>query len=318
MKTLFETAGIMVLAWALTALSATAQSNETLEKFRTAFEERLNGELDEQGDKARKLRKGYLDALNRLKSDLGREENLKAAALVVVELEAVEDGEESKPLPEDADYRLKRLRKTWEDGLEEILADRNRMIRTTADLYFKALDAEKRKLTRAGKIKEALLFEQEENRVRELPEVAGALNAAPGGDDQGDLALASRGATVKGAEDGHYLIDGKAAGYERGRYAWALLPATMEVTLKESFEIEQIRFLLWDKDDRQYRYQLLVSEDGASWDTVKDSSGEGASSWQDVRFAARPVRYIRILGLGNTVNNGRFHVVELEAYGPGR
>ena len=131
----------------------------------------MNGELDEHGRKARNLRKSYLEALRRLKVELGREEKLKAAAQVVVEIDAVEEGDESIPLPKDADYRLKQVRKKWDDGLEGILEERGKKIHTTARLYLKALDEEKRKLTRAGKIKDALLFEEEEARVRALPEI---------------------------------------------------------------------------------------------------------------------------------------------------
>ena len=94
-----------------------------------------------------------LEALKRLKGELGREENLKAATQVLAEIEAVEDGEEAEDLPEDADYRFKRIRKKWDEGLEDILDERKRKTAKTAELYLKALDAEKRKLTRANQIK---------------------------------------------------------------------------------------------------------------------------------------------------------------------
>ena len=152
-----------------------ADAKETLAKFRASFEKRMNSELDEHGKAARDLRTKYIDALKKLKIELGRAENLKGAAQVVAEIEAVEDGEEAKELPKGADPKFKRLREQWERGLVGIRKDRTKKITTTVALYLKAIDTEKRRLTRAGKIKDALLFEEEEKRVAELPEVKAAM-----------------------------------------------------------------------------------------------------------------------------------------------
>ena len=159
------------------ALAALGEENKKVDSYRAAFEKRMNAELDAHGKKARELRKSYLEALKRLKVELGRDNKLKEAAQVVAEIEAVEDGEEAKPLPKDADYCYQRVRKKWDDGLAAISAARGKKIKTTVELYLKALDGEKRKLTRAGKIKEALLFEEEEMRVGELPEVKAVMAA---------------------------------------------------------------------------------------------------------------------------------------------
>jgi hypothetical protein len=157
------------------SLPVCGDAAKTVEAYRASFEKRMNSELDGHGKKARELRQNYLGVLKKLKGELGRQEKLTAAAQVVAEIEAVEDGEQAKPIPENADYRFKRLRVQWERGIEEILRERNRKVEATSKLYLKALDSEKRKLTRAGKIKEALLLEEEEMRVKALPEVVAAL-----------------------------------------------------------------------------------------------------------------------------------------------
>jgi hypothetical protein len=302
-----------VAAMVAGAAPAGGETIETLEKFRASFEQRMNTELDEHGQKARTLREGYLQALTDLKTELGRQENLKAAAQVVAEIETIEEGDDAA-LPEDADHRLEQLRKTWEEGLEKILKERNEKTATTAKLYLKALDDEKLKHTRAGQIKDALLFEEEEKRVRALPEVVAALQTPEDPDDSaGDLALASRGARVTGANDGHFLIDGRTPVLQRSSFAWAKIPCRIEVSLPQVYEMERIRLLLWNGDKRTYRYRLAVSEDGANWKVVKDSSGTDSSGWQEVDLRSQPVQHIRIFGLANSAND-HFHVVELEAY----
>ncbi|MBL49550.1 MAG: hypothetical protein CMP28_11440 [Roseibacillus sp.] len=164
-----------LVALTLFPLPLAADAVATIDKYRGSFEKRMNAELDEHGKAARDLRVKYLEALRKLKLELGRAENLKGAVQVVAEIEAVEDGEEATELPADADHRFKRLREQWDRGLVGIRRERTKKLNETVKLYFQALDKEKRRLTRAGKIKEALLFEEEENRVKELPEVVAAL-----------------------------------------------------------------------------------------------------------------------------------------------
>lgn len=171
---------LLVAGWCLAIGVVVGQEeeeprNEKLESFRKSFEKRINKELDDYGSDAQKLRANYLEALKKLKGILGREEKLKQAAHVVAEIEAVEDGGDTGVLPTTADFRLKNLRKKWDEGLSGIFDKRSRQVESTAKIYLKALDEEKRKLTRAGKIKDALLFEKEAERVLRLPEVQAIL-----------------------------------------------------------------------------------------------------------------------------------------------
>ncbi|KAH8308584.1 hypothetical protein KR018_012416 [Drosophila ironensis] len=76
--------------------------------------------------------------------------------------------------------------------------------------------------------------------------------------------------------------------------------------------INHLRVLLWDRDSRAYSYFVEVSGDQQNWQRVVDYSEYHCRSWQYLYFAARPVRFIRLVGTQNTVNRV-FHVVGLEA-----
>jgi hypothetical protein len=242
--------------------SAWADSTGKLDAFRASFEKRLNSELDEHGAAARELRTKYLDALRKLKLELGREENLKGAAQVVAEIEAIEDGEEAKELPKDADFKFARLRMQWERGLETIQTERAEKLRKTVTLYLKALDAEKRKLTRAGEIKDALLFDEEEKRVNELPEVRAALGAL---EEPGERTLADELAGSKWL----HSVSGKASPSGvmkfsrngKGDYKDGAIKLKWEVTGKNKISVtadewESPLILTFNKDRSEYEGRM--------------------------------------------------------------
>ena len=312
----------MAVVLALSAnVSVLADVTETVEKYRAAFEKRMNVELDESGKAARALRLKYIQAMKGLKMELGRAENLKGAAQVVAELEAVEDGEETEELPADADYRLKRLRDQWERGLTDIRTARNKKLGVTLNLYFKALDEEKRRLTRAGKIKDALLVEEEQKRVKELPEVKAViapkatnpLRVVHGIKPSGDVALATKGAKAKGQFKPHFLIDGR--WNVDDDYASGDIPSEFIVVLDEVYALSTIRVRLWKGDSRKYTYKLETSEDGRRWELLADLSSSPSRGVQIHELEPRDVRFIKLTGLSNSrVDNNQFHVLEIEAW----
>ena len=116
-------------------LVGVADVEETIQKYRASFEKRMNAELDEYGNAARKARLNYVDSLKKVKGELSRAEKLKAAAQVLDEIELVGGGEDPGPLSPDADYRFKRVRETWERELSEIQAGRSRKLKTTLSIY---------------------------------------------------------------------------------------------------------------------------------------------------------------------------------------
>uniref|UniRef100_A0A182LWK1 BTB/POZ domain-containing protein 9 n=1 Tax=Anopheles culicifacies TaxID=139723 RepID=A0A182LWK1_9DIPT len=84
------------------------------------------------------------------------------------------------------------------------------------------------------------------------------------------------------------------------------------VELGKLFIINHIKVLLWDRDSRSYSYYIEVSVNQRNWERVVDHTKYPCRSWQFLYFPAQAVRYIRLVGTHNTMNNV-FHVVALEA-----
>ena len=84
------------------------------------------------------------------------------------------------------------------------------------------------------------------------------------------------------------------------------------IQLGMPYIINNIKLLLWDRDQRAYSYYIEVSMDRQDWVKGVDYRGYHCRSWQNLFFRRRVVRYIRLVGTHNTVNKV-FHVVQLEA-----
>ncbi|GMT11120.1 hypothetical protein PFISCL1PPCAC_2417, partial [Pristionchus fissidentatus] len=87
------------------------------------------------------------------------------------------------------------------------------------------------------------------------------------------------------------------------------------VELCNSYIINKIVFLLWDRPDREprmYSYYVEVSVDKKDWARVIDHTKYLCRSKQNLLFPPRAVKYIRLVGTHNTLNR-IFHVVHLEA-----
>lgn len=99
------------------------------------------------------------------------------------------------------------------------------------------------------------------------------------------------------------------------------------VQLNQPYIVNSVSMLLWDKDNRwvgfgegrifwlynyficrSYSYVIQVSLDYREWETVVDRSDHLCRSWQELFFPKRVVRYIRVVGVRNTMNRS-FHLV---------
>jgi len=80
------------------------------------------------------------------------------------------------------------------------------------------------------------------------------------------------------------------------------------VQLNHPYIINCIRMLLWDRDNRSYSYFVQVSLDSQHWVKVVDRTLSLCRSWQELFFEPRVVRYVRIIGVHNTMNRS-FHLV---------
>lgn len=318
-----------MLAAVLCMSANLARAELSLDELRAKFETAWEREKLEKGTKVLKLRDGYVGALERLKNTLGKEEKLKQATQVLAEIEAAKTGAALEPFPENADYRLKSLRSKWDRETELINDGYKADIRKLANTYLKALEESKRSLTRAGKIKEAVVVGEEMERMRQIPEIVDAFGEADvkrgptrlrGKRGEGNLALATKGAKARAEKDPDKLIDGKVEDYRWiGGYSFGMAPCEFGIELGTLYVIDRIRLLLWDIDERRHNYVIEVSADNKTWDLVADFRKRTADTgWQEAKFEARDVRYIRIKGLGlsdNTLST-RFIVVEVEAFSP--
>lgn len=134
----------------------------------------------------------------------------------------------------------------------------------------------------------------------------------------GNVALATNGTKVTGViKNAAALLDGDSKQYNDGvGFAAAKCPTDWTIEFDKVYRIQQINFLLWDKDARVYRYQILTSPDGKKFVPLVDNSQKDCRSWQQLKVSPpRPVKAVKLIGRYNSVpGNGEFHVVEFEAY----
>lgn len=88
----------------------------------------------------------------------------------------------------------------------------------------------------------------------------------------------------------------------------------IQVNFRMAFEINTIRFLLWDKDNRHYRYRIEISKDGSSWESINARDPlENCSSWQTLIFNDTFVKFVKLHGTYNNMNEN-FHIVKFMAF----
>lgn len=134
-----------------------------------------------------------------------------------------------------------------------------------------------------------------------------------------NFALAAHGGKVSGGVRPELLLDGNSTNYDGGTgYGYTQWRAKdpFVIELNEAFEIDCVRFLLWDiEENRFYRYKLEVSDaPKGKWTMLADKTGanEECRSWQVLRFEKQKVKRLRLTGTFNSANSG-FHVVEFQA-----
>ncbi|KAI8480542.1 PREDICTED: BTB/POZ domain-containing protein 9-like [Branchiostoma belcheri] len=130
-----------------------------------------------------------------------------------------------------------------------------------------------------------------------------------------NIATLRHGASVIKGEMKAALLDGDCTNYDldRGftRHPIEENNGGVVVKLGQPSIINTIRLLLWDRDTRSYSYYLEVSMDEKDWLRVVDHSRYLCRSWQTLHFPTRVIKYVRIVGVHNTVNKV-FHLVSFE------
>lgn len=146
--------------------------------------------------------------------------------------------------------------------------------------------------------------------------IGGSIGLAPTdpSKDRINWAAASRGSTISGgsAVFGDFpvskLLDEIGSGTER-YVASVINSQSFLIDLSTVRTIDTLQIHLWDGDDRYYRYRIESSLDGVLFSTLVDQATGERRGLQPLAFAATPMRYIKITGTFNNVNNG-FHLID--------
>ena len=138
-------------------------------------------------------------------------------------------------------------------------------------------------------------------------------------DDIADnVALASSGTTISGYRayilpqviDGVHNVQGN-----YGWMSWTNPPkGTMTLDIRGLATVSRIRMLNWDWTYRVHRYKIESSQNGTSWTTLVDATGEDHQGWDDWEINNEAIRYLRISDPSNSAYTG-FCVSEFEVYG---
>ena len=189
-------------------------------------------------------------------------------------------------------------------------------IRNWEKKYEEALVSLESRLTRLGKLNEALLVKNELIYFRRKVDSRSKKNIADSSDKGNDVdfALASKGATAKAYKGGNYLIDGNLKHSGSEGFAWGLCPADFVIAFPKVTKIQEINFLLYDQDkSREYLYQLFVMrKDGGEWELVADHSKKPSKGWQNHKFNPVALKSIKVKGIFNSANKN-FQIVEVVA-----
>ena len=124
---------------------------------------------------------------------------------------------------------------------------------------------------------------------------------------KGNVALLSYGASVSGVKTWPEKMinpDDKTAATSFGP-----TPCEFVIALDKVYQLQQIRFKLQDKTTAAY--QVFVSRDGSKFELLQDCSNQRMAGWQNLPFAARPVKSIKLTCNGPDAN---FCIDAFEAY----
>ena len=118
--------------------------------------------------------------------------------------------------------------------------------------------------------------------------------------EDGNVALATNGTSVRGAQQFLSMLDGKLDCTKFTGFAFQSTPCDWVITLRKTYLLREIRLLLYDLDARSYQYSLEIAGDDQKYSSVDDKTSSQARSWQFAAFAPTPVKFIRIKGKANS------------------
>ncbi len=205
-------------------------------------------------------------------------------------------------VPKTPETQSEMGRAWWEQSRRESGQERSQAARRAVFWFDRAMD----QLSGLAKI------ELEQVRLEALAVVGDpdAMNAL-GVIEQGDVALTVKGAKVSSQHKittPENLLDGVRVGIGHSKCPFEWL-----VTLPKVYRLQEIRLVLYATNQYAYRYAIAVSADGKKFELLADRIS-GQVEPQAIRFPARPVRYIRIVGIDSNYPSQLLCAREIEAY----
>ncbi len=287
----------------ITCTSLYAGESE-LERLKSGFKNKINSVIAP-------LVKRHKTSLLSLEKSLANVSNIEDALLVREERMRISEVEGMDLLAEVPDAPEK-LRSQCQRFNREMSSS----VKVWEKKYDQALVSLESRLTKSGKLNEALLVKNELIYFRRKVNSRAKKSDEDNTDQNGilDYALASKGAKAKAQEGAEFLIDGKTDHSGNDGFAWGSSPTDFVISLPKVTKIQEINFLLHNEDkSREYLYQLFVMRDDESeWEMVADHGKKPSKGWQKHKFPPVKLKNIKITGLFNSANKN-FHIVEVEA-----
>jgi hypothetical protein len=323
----------LILISVIMLVSAGITSANDLATFKATYEKSLEPIIFTYAIKRTDLGQQYTESLETLLANVQKQGDLEKTKAVMVEIARFNKDKVMPPKPSNMPG-IKNDQARYAQVASFLEADRARSVLALVTRYDQALERVQRKHVTSGSLDLAEAVQKERNLVQEShvvvaskalassyaklqaskhPIIKSAPKPARANLNPTNVALASLGAKATAPKNAANLNDGNTKYTGSKGYAHGSFPCDFVVELSKPTKISSIRFLLWDGDNRSYRYKAEISIDGRIWKTVADHSKHKMKGWQKIKFPYQSVKYIKVRGLHNTKNAG-FHIVELEAY----
>ena len=126
--------------------------------------------------------------------------------------------------------------------------------------------------------------------------------------EPGNVALSSNGTHVTGAANGFYMIDGLIPDFIGPGVASDNWPCEWVINFKPVYRLRRIAIKF--PEQTKHLFNISTSADGIRFIPL---ASRGASGWEQIVFLTRPVKAIKLQGIGHSAGP-QFFVTELQAY----
>eukprot|EP01084_Bolivina_argentea_P174868 302876_1 len=100
-------------------------------------------------------------------------------------------------------------------------------------------------------------------------------------------------------------------GYDYNKYTQVTTSEIYEIDFDRAYILNTFRFMLYNGDNRVYKYKIEISKDQKTWTRIVNA--ENKSGWQLVQFHDQFVKHIRFLD-GSSTANQYLHLCKFYAF----